>query len=59
MKTILRLGLVAAAAVAFAAPASAEPIEYCDATYRPRCEQCVEATQFVRKCVNIGPVSGS
>lgn len=59
MKRILRLGLVAAAAVALASPASAEPLSYCGDTFQPPCDYCVDHGEYIHKCVSIGPLSGS
>lgn len=60
MKKILRYGLVAAAAVAFTAPASAVLPTYCGDTWVPPCVYCVDHGEYVHKCVDISPppVSG-
>ncbi|HEU0129610.1 MAG TPA: hypothetical protein VFQ85_01290 [Mycobacteriales bacterium] len=56
MKIALRLALSAAAVAALAVPATAHAESpYCDKTFLPSCEQCVDLpTPIWEKCVNIG-----
>jgi hypothetical protein len=61
MKRVL-LGFAIAGVAAFAAPHATAAVEYCDATFRPSCEQCLpDAVNYTGQpiCVWIGPVSGS
>ncbi len=51
------LGLAIAAVAVAAAPQAASAVEYCDATFRPQCEQCPpEQVNWTGQpfCQNIG-----
>lgn len=60
MKRVL-LGIAFAGTAAFAAPHATAEVRYCDATFLPRCNQCVPAVDYTGRpiCVWIGPAEGS
>jgi hypothetical protein len=50
------LGLAAVATAAFAAPHASAAVQYCDATFRPACEQCLPVVDFTDRplvCVKL------
>ena len=60
MKRILT-GLAIAASAASFAPQASAAVEYCDATFRPSCTQCLPAPVNYTGapiCVYIGPAAG-
>lgn len=60
MKRVL-LGIAFAGTAAFAAPHATAAVEYCDATFRPSCQQCLPVVNWTGQeiCVWIGPGEAS
>lgn len=61
MKRTILGGLAIAAVASFAAPHASAEVQYCDATFRPSCEQClpVEFTQRPLYCVYLDSIKVS